>query len=146
SCIVHALDWLEEHEQYHPDNVVLMQCTSPIREEGTIDTAFELFFADDCDSMLTVSPFWHFLWNSPEKPAASYDFQNRPRRQDIPSQDIKYRENGSFYITKTEIYRACNNRLGGKIGMHVMSEEEGYEIDTPTDWLINEAILSNKVR
>ena len=44
--------------------------------------------------------------------AINYNYKKRTRRQDSPKQ---YVENGSFYITKKEIYKKTNNRLGGKI-------------------------------
>lgn len=141
--ILHLLDWLQEHEGYIPDLIILLQCTSPVRHPDSLEHAIEQFLGDRYDSMVSTAPFWHFLWQDPKNPTAQYNFENRPRRQDIPSEEIKYRENGSIYITKTDIYRNHNNRLGGHIGMYVMTEEESYEIDTPVDWCINEAILQN---
>lgn len=139
--ILHLLDWLKDNESFIPDNIVLLQCTSPIRASDAIDNAIDLFNANSCDSLLSVTPFWHFLWKNPASPNALYDHQNRPRRQDIKNDDTCYRENGSIYVTKEKCYRLFKNRLGGKMGMYIMSEEESYEIDNPIDWTVNEAIL-----
>ncbi|WP_415897483.1 acylneuraminate cytidylyltransferase family protein [Neptuniibacter sp. QD72_48] len=141
SAVINCLDWLRDNDDIVPSIVVLLQCTSPVRLDGSIDNALSHFFSGSYDSLLSTTEFWHFLWENEKRPTARYDFLNRPRRQDIPQKQLTYRENGSIYITKETIYRDTNNRLGGEIGMYVMSEEESYEIDTPTDWVINEAIL-----
>ena len=70
-----------------------------------------------------------------------YEYQNRPRRQDIEQADRRYRENGSIYMTKIELFRKHKNRLCGKIAMHLMQECESWEIDTDVDFVIIEELM-----
>jgi len=80
SAMEHALKWLKFNEDYHPDAIVLLQCTSPVRNTDAIDNAVKQFYKEKADSLLSVCPFWHFLWVSESgKPKALYDFNNRPR-------------------------------------------------------------------
>jgi N-acylneuraminate cytidylyltransferase len=41
-----ALAWLAEHENYHPDFVVQLRPTSPVRPCGLIDEAVELMLTN----------------------------------------------------------------------------------------------------
>ena len=144
SAMIHALYWLESNEGYVPDNIVMLQATSPVRENDSIDQAIEYFISSGFDSMLSVSEFWHFLWEGKDNLTALYDYESRPRRQDIDPEQIKLKENGSIYITKTELFKETKNRLCGTIGSFLMHEQDSFEIDKPIDWLIVETILKNK--
>ena len=143
SAILHCLEWLSLNENYQPDNIILLQPTSPIRSLDAIDNAFDTFLKKKADSLLSVSEFFHFLWEDKKNPKALYDFQNRPRRQDIEKKDIKLKENGSIYISTYENVYKNKNRLGGKIETFIMDEIESLEIDTDLDFKIVETILGS---
>lgn len=137
----YALDWYERAGRTF-DAVVLLQPTSPLRFPGTLDAALEAFEAGGSESLLGVCENHHFFWRNREHPLALYDYRNRPRRQDILPEDRWYRENGSIYITRTSAFRRYMNRLSPQIQIHVMREEEGWEIDSLTDFLVVETLMN----
>jgi len=144
SSMLHCCEFLEREESFLPGIIVLIQCTSPIRSTGVFDQAITEFRNKDYDSMLSVSESHRFTWKNPSSPIASYDFKNRPRRQDISPVDREYLETGSFYITKRSILIHEKNRLGGKVGFFVTPEIESFEIDSDVDFVICEELVKKQ--
>ncbi|MBL7108029.1 MAG: acylneuraminate cytidylyltransferase family protein [Candidatus Cloacimonetes bacterium] len=141
SVIAHALSVLNEK----PDIIILLQPTSPLRPENSIKDGIEKFLRENYDSLLSISPTHRFFWKIKNGQInAEYDFLNRPRRQDIKEKNINYVENGSLYIFSRKHFEKTGNRLGGKIGYLIFSEEYSYEIDTFSDFEFLE-ILAKKL-
>jgi N-acylneuraminate cytidylyltransferase len=145
SVALHFLKWLDEIG-LDLDSLVLMQATSPVRMAHSLSEAIKLYESESADSLLTVCKTHKFIWRNLKNPQASYDIYKRPRRQDIEPSDEIFIENGSFYITKTAIYKNLKNRLGGKIVMYEMTAEESFEIDEDYDLDINQALLERVIK
>ena len=124
-----------------PEAVMLLQATSPVRLPGTIDRAVAEFEATGVDSLVGVVPQAPFLWTPGEQPTAAYDVTARPRRQDLTPEAMRYRETGSLYLTRSWVYDELDNRIGGRVGLFVMDEVEGSDVDTELDLLVAEQIL-----
>lgn len=125
------------------DIVIALQCTSPIREAKDVSSALEKFEREKYDSMFSASPISDFfIWEEKngEYNSINYDYKNRGRRQEFPTQ---YAENGSFYIFKPEILQKYHNRLGGKIGLAEMEFWKVFEIDTAEDIKLCKIIMQN---
>jgi CMP-N,N'-diacetyllegionaminic acid synthase len=143
AAMLHCCRFLDEKNEL-PELFILVQATSPIRSENQFDNAIVEFKNNNYDSLLTVSKSHRFTWKKPSCPVASYDYMNRPRRQDIRENDQEYLETGSFYITKTKLLLKSENRLVGKIGMFEVPEDESHEIDSLVDFKITEEIFKIK--
>lgn len=136
-----------------PDAVLLLQATSPVRLPDTIDRAIAQFASTGVDSLVGVVPTPIYLWapgpTPTDPPVAHYPWQARPRRQDLAPEQLRYRETGSLYLSRTALYAhpdpSADNRLGGTIGMFVMDEVEGTDIDTPLDLAVADALLTRLV-
>ncbi len=134
-------------EGRRPDAVMLLQATSPVRLPGTLDRAVRQFTETGVDSLVGVvaqTPFfWHPAATADGSASAEYDPAARPRRQELGVSDYFYKETGSLYVTRTEIYERHNNRIGGRVGLFTMDEAEGVDIDTLVDLRIAEQVLGD---
>jgi CMP-N,N'-diacetyllegionaminic acid synthase len=142
SAWLHALDALDP--KLGPfERIVALQATSPIREPADIEQALETFEREKLDSLLSVCEVedyfnWRIGANGPE--AINYDFHNRRMRQQI---EKRYLENGSFYVFIPSLLREQKNRLGGKIGFHVMERHKMFQIDRTEDVKLCAAIMQS---
>ena len=140
--VVHAIQACEA-EHGRPDRLMLLPATSPVRRPGTLARAVGQFEADGVDSLVGVVPNPPFLWSLDGAAAVPHwDWEHRRRRQDMAPDQLRYRETGSLYVTRPEIYERLNNRMGGRIGLFVMAEAEGVDIDTLHDVSLAESLLS----
>lgn len=125
-----------------PDAVMLLQATSPVRLPGTLARAAKEFATREVDSLVGVVPCPPFLWGSVGgETVAHWDYHHRLRRQDMTESHLRYRETGSVYVTATTVYERDHNRLGGRIGLFIMDDIEGVDIDTMHDLGLAEAAL-----
>lgn len=128
SAWLHALDQIEAQGN-KVEYLVLMQATSPIRHPFDLDRAIQKMRDENLDSLFSVANIGDFfIWRKmmDKYESINYDYKNRKRRQDFGEQLL---ENGSFYVCKPSLLRETNNRLGGKIGVHVMPLWKSFEID-----------------
>ena len=140
SAWLHALNAIDERMGRF-ERIVALQATSPIREPDDIEKALATFDREQLDSLLSVCEVedyfnWRIGASGPEP--INYDFRNRRMRQQI---EKRYLENGSFYVLIPSLLREQNNRLGGKIGFHVMERHKMFQIDRPEDVKLCGAIM-----
>ena len=113
--------------EINADIVVLLQPTSPIRVDGLIDKAIEVFIKSDCDTLATGYTSHHFEWGK---------FENLPR------QKIKgfFHDDGNIYIFDSKVIKS--GRLVGDI-LYRMQIPGIYniEIDDISEFWANEGIL-----
>lgn len=139
SALLHALDTLKATDGYEPDLVVFLQCTSPIRTAGDVEAAIAQFRREGVDSLVSATP-WHGLnWviEGHEARSINFDHRNRPRRQDLAPQ---FRENGSIFLFRPWVLRQYRCRLGGRIGIFVMSPLTEVETDSEEGFAVAESI------
>ena len=113
------------------DIVVVLQVTSPIRNDGLIDSCIKRFLDIGADSLATG-----FICKYLE-----YGTYNL-RRQDIKG---FFYDDGNVYIINAEIIK--NGRwYGNKIERVILDKEQSVDIDDEFDFWLAEQILNKRLR
>lgn len=135
---------IENFEKY--DYIVLLQPTSPIRNEKHIDEAIESLEAKKADAVVSVCEMDHSpLWSNTLPKDNSMSNFLRDEVLNKRSQDLEkyYRLNGAIYICKTD--KLLENKgffLKDTIFAYIMDRESSVDIDEKLDFVIAELLLN----
>lgn len=141
----HAIEFLEAQGE-RPENIVLLQATSPLRTSEHIDAAFKQFVATNAQSVVSVLP------TLPLKTMRMTDRGLKPfvppdvRENGEDESTVGYVRNGpAIVITKAEVIKS--GQLYGEPNMpFVMSPETSVDIDTDVDFQIAEFLLMKRAQ
>ena len=140
-AIKHAVDNCEKY-----DYIVLLQPTSPLRNEKHIDEAVELLESKKSNAVVSVckmdhNPMWsNVLDHSLSMKGFLGDEILNKRGQDL---DKYYRLNGAIYICETDkLLKEESFFLKDNIFAYKMNRESSIDIDEEIDFKMAEVILN----
>jgi len=149
---VHALEWLAENEDYHPDIVVQLRPTSPFRRVRHIDECvYRLIERPEADAVRTVcipfqNPFkmWRIGTDGLMVPLGielgiPVEPYNQPR-QALP--DV-YWQTGYVDAAWADTILTKNSMTGEAILPLVIDPSEWIDIDSPDDWRRAERLIES---
>ena len=149
--IQHAAAWMREQGHYHPDAVLILQPTSPLRTAGDIDSAIALLESSGADSVLSVSDVPGHSHPSRTLRLDADGFatlfatgepvrKRINRRQDLPD---AWAMNGAIYACRTGLLSGPDPSLyGDRVVAYRMPLERSISIDTIDDWAAAERELA----
>lgn len=139
-AIKHVIDNLEKY-----DYIVLLQPTSPLRNENHIDEAIELLKEKNADAVVSVCEMDHSpLWSNTLDDNLSMNGFLREEVLNKRSQDLEkyYRLNGSIYICKTDkLLEQKSFFIKDNIFAYVMNRENSIDIDEEIDFKMAELLM-----
>jgi N-acylneuraminate cytidylyltransferase/CMP-N,N'-diacetyllegionaminic acid synthase len=143
-AILHAIRWLDEHENYRPEYVLLLQPTSPLRSAEDIQNAYQMAQNVQAEALVSVTPvdkhpYWMKTISTDGRLA---DFMSADaaytRRQDLPP---VYALNGAIYLARRELLLARSSFFVENTLAYIMPPERSLDIDTPWELYMTEVIL-----
>jgi len=118
-------------EKEDADVVVLLQCTSPVRDDDLIDRCIEKFFETDANSVATGFMCNLFEWGT-----------YSARRQEL--QEF-FHDDGNVYVMRADHIRQ-GDIWGSKREIVLTDREENVEIDDEFDLWLAEQILLKRIK
>ena len=148
----HALEWLVQHENYHPDVVVQLRPTSPIRPRNCVDDAVNMLLdRPEADSVRGVVPagqnpfkMWRVDPASGQmRPLLTVDGVAEPYnapRQVLPP---VHWQTGHIDAIRPDTIIKKNSMSGDIILSLLIDPRFTVDIDTPADWPKYERLVYN---
>ncbi len=147
----HALQWLAEHENYHPEIVVQLRPTSPISPRGLVDDAIQVLLnhkdADSVRGVVLAGQNPHKMWrisgeNGPMKnlldvPGIAEPY-NAPRQILPPI----YWQTGHIDAIRSDTITKGGSMSGGVIYPIIIDSRFTVDIDNLQDWARYEHLVS----
>ncbi|MDT8406274.1 MAG: hypothetical protein RQ715_03385 [Methylococcales bacterium] len=135
----HALGWLAENQDYHPDIVVHLRPTYPLRKPGDIDRVVDILMENPTlDSVRTVAPapatpykMWFRAENGLLSPVIDDGHESYNRaRQTLPE---TFLQNACIDAVRRTVILNQHSMTGQRIYGHLMAED--FDIDSHDDFL-----------
>ncbi|NUW26223.1 acylneuraminate cytidylyltransferase family protein [Arcobacter butzleri] len=132
--IEHVLKSLENIEQY--DYLILLQPTSPLRDEKDIDSAIKLLIQKKVSALISTKEIDNKILKAFKNNENGYleGIANNKypfmRRQDLPK---TFMPNGAIYIVSVKDFLKTKRLFTDKTISFEMSEEKSFDIDTKED-------------
>lgn len=146
SVLEHALTTLAG-DGYHPEIVVLLQPTSPLRTAAHIDAAVRLLLDSGADSVVSVVEVPHrfspvsLMRLEDERLVPLLDQPTVLRRQDKP---VLYARNGPAVLAvRRRVILEQHSLFGDACRPLIMPAEASVDIDTPFDLVLAECALQH---
>lgn len=131
--VIHAWKSSEDKLGLQFDLIITIQPTSPLVTSKTVKRSLEIAQAETLDCCITVSDARHLYWVGPLDNPKPFPAE-RLNRQWLPPM---WKETGAVVISSRYLLTQ-GKRIGGKIGLYPMPENEAVDIDSYDDWMVAE--------
>ena len=137
-ALIHVLDSLSQKEGYHPDVVLVLEPTSPLRTAETINKCIKILENCDADSVIGVVET-HSNYGQILNDRFQFFFPNQPRRR----QDRKpiYKESSTIYGIRTEVLKRKKSVLGDRLYPLIVPKIEAIDINDALDFDLAEHFI-----
>jgi N-acylneuraminate cytidylyltransferase len=151
--LTHCLDWLAKNEDFHPDVVVWLRPTSPIRPLDCVDQAVELLLAHpEADSVRGVVPAGQNpfkMWTLDEESGALMQLIDVPGNAEpynAPRQSLPqvYWQTGHIDALWTKTIADKGSMTGDVIMPLMIDPRYTVDLDLPSDWKKAESIIQEQ--
>lgn len=144
--LLHAMDWMENKEEFYFDILVLLHVTAPLRTVQDIDNCIELLIENKYDNIFSVTeshknPYFNMVEMRNNTARLVKEGNFAARQSASPVFDI----NCSIYVWWKDILREKRSLFLEKTNIYVMPKERSVDIDDHIDFKIIEMLLKEGI-
>lgn len=125
----HVVKYLAEHEDYHPDYVLLVYPTSPLLSATRIQEAVDMALERDSDSVVSGSFDYGQYWVEAEGGYVRLHPTKIANRQQMKP---LFKLNGAIFLIRTSIL--ARQLVADKADILPMDQGENIDVDEPADF------------
>lgn len=146
---IHTLMWLDEHQDYRPEYLVLLQPTSPLRNPEDIEVPVKMARDEGLDSVVSVTPARQHpgLMRLVDEHGVATPYDSKmpelPRRQELSP---VYAHNGAVFIVKASVLLSQRTYEPEGTRAYMMPPERSLDVDSPWDIHVADLILTDRLR
>jgi CMP-N,N'-diacetyllegionaminic acid synthase len=140
--LIHVIEYLVKINQY-PEQLILLQPTSPFRSALHIREALALF-TPEIDMVVSVkesksNPYFNLFEENKDGFLEKSKSGVYSRRQDCPA---IWEYNGAIYIINIKSLKEHKSLMFPRVIKYEMDEFSSHDIDTPFDWKMAELFVN----
>jgi N-acylneuraminate cytidylyltransferase len=148
----HALNWLAEHENYHPALVIHLHATSPVRPQGVIDQGVRLLSdhpeAECVRSVIVPTQSPYKMWRVDEQTGRMTPLLTLPgvaEPYNVPRQGLPQAFVQTGHMNAIRPGTILAGSMTGRVILPLIVDDR-YEVDLDTleDWQYGEWVVANR--
>ena len=142
--LVHAVEWLEQKENYHFDILLLLHTTTPLRTSQDIDECLMTLVEKNANNVFSVAssyknPYFNMVELEPRSGIAKLcKTGNFFNRQEAPK---VFDMNSSIYAWDKNAFLKYRSHFTDQTYIYEMPRERSVDIDEPLDFKIAETLI-----
>ena len=147
---IHAVNYFITEQKKEFEHVLMLQPTSPLRNEHDIDKAIEFLHSKKADAVVSVCEAEHsqLCYNTLPENLSMRDFLRDDLKSKM-SQDVPmlYRVNGAIYISKTrKLLKEGTFFLKDNIFAFLMDMKKSVDVDSLIDFKLAEILMQTRTK
>ena len=143
--ILHLLEQLQKEESYEPTHVLILQTTSPLREQRDIKACFGMMQKTSATTVLTVTPTHPRLYHLKKDGSLVLGNKFSDDSTNVQAWRPAYLLNGCFvYLMKTSALRKERTIITKNTKAVVWDKWRSVDLDEPEDWVVAEMLYRHK--
>ena len=145
NVVLHALEWLDQNENYHPQGVMMLLPTSPLRLAADIDAAINLFLSNNSSAVVSVVDLGKYMTNlrfvEENKLIRTFPDENpNAQRQGLRK---LYSVNGSIFLADPDVLRNAKTfHVDGALPL-IMDIFSSIDVNSWDDLSLARRVISN---